>query len=411
MNDKKTKNSGNSVRDANLFVTWKSVFDNYPITVDGIADVSGLSRPTVLSMLDILLDMRIIQRSGFAKSSGGRQAVLYSPTNDAFYSVGIDMDFPVFHLNISDFTGKSVYSFSETTDALIKPDDIADKIVAMIGDSIKAAGISPEKLIGCGIGFPGSVDRVTDTALRSPRLLGWRNVPLGKIITERTGLECCVRNSAHFLGLAEKKRLGSETENMIYFMNSCSIGMSVFLNGRLWEGATGNSGSVSHISIDRNGLACKCGRNGCAELYCSKTAIEKEYAKIRWSSSQSCAPYDKIIRLADEFDDDVSRKILVEAGKTYGELISSAVRMFDIPYIVLGGIGCDENSIFFKTIAESVAFNCQSAFGYDPKVLLSKLDSSEYGMGACIYITERFCTNPERIFGKPIHKKTSEWHL
>ena len=46
-------------------------------------------------------------------------------------------------------------------------------------------------------------------------------------------------------------------------------------NGRLLDGATGNSGHVGHLNVVTNGALCSCGAYGCLEAEASGHAIEE----------------------------------------------------------------------------------------------------------------------------------------
>ncbi|MGL5356425.1 MAG: ROK family protein [Cetobacterium sp.] len=58
---------------------------------------------------------------------------------------------------------------------------------------------------------------------------------------------------------------------------SSNVTGAVISNNLILKGFLNIAGSLGHISIDKNGRSCKCGRNGCVENYISDISLEKEY--------------------------------------------------------------------------------------------------------------------------------------
>src|SRR5947209_2942261 len=56
---------------------------------------------------------------------------------------------------------------------------------------------------GVGVGFGGPTDDATQTVLKSHHVAGWTDFPLGKWVSELTGLPTVVCNDADVAGLAE----------------------------------------------------------------------------------------------------------------------------------------------------------------------------------------------------------------
>ena len=330
------------IKEANLCLVLNTVMEYEPITVENIAFKTRLSRPTILNLLKKLINEGIVYVSGLADSLGGRQATLYSVDVSAKFAVGIDFDYPPLRLNISNIKGMPVYSKVCELDTSLNALEIADAIADIINQSIGEANIEKSKIIGVGLGIPGTVDIKKNKAVKIDRFPSWINIPIDKIIQERTGFDVYIRNNAHLLGLAEKNLLDKNIKELLYVINSVGIGMAIFINGQLYEGNAGNTGYIGHTSIDVNGELCECGQKGCVELYCSKKNIEKKYAQL---TNTNKITYKEILKKCDEGDQN-ALNLFTTAGKYLGTSISNAVRLFDIPKIIIGGLECEEDHIF-----------------------------------------------------------------
>jgi N-acetylglucosamine repressor len=387
------------IKKANLFLVLNTVMEYEPVTVEDIVFKTRLSRPTILNLLKQLINEGIILTSGFADSMGGRQAALYSVDVSARFAIGIDFDYPPLRLNISDIKGKAVYSKVCEIDTGLNAYDVAGNIADLINESVNDAQIEVKKIIGVGLGIPGTVDIKNNTAVKIDRFPGWSNIPVEAIIKERTGFNVYVCNNAHLLGLAEKNLLNKDIKELLYFINSVGIGMAVFINSQLYEGNAGNTGYIGHTSIDINGELCECGQKGCVELYCSKKNIVKKYALLKRKDSKEeiKISYKELLQKCGEGDLDAV-SLLTEAGRYLGTAISNAVRMFDIPTIVIGGLECDEDHLFFKTIKNTVIENTSTFSIKKVDVCLGRLTEETFGLGGCQFIIEKYFKLPKLVF-------------
>ena len=55
----------------------------------------------------------------------------------------------------------------------------------------------------------------------------------------------------------------------IYVQIGTGIGAGIIVDGRMLRGATQAGGEIGHMTIERNGPLCACGRRGCVEVFAS----------------------------------------------------------------------------------------------------------------------------------------------
>ena len=389
------------IKKANQCLVLNTVMDYEPITVDDIAHKTRLSRPTILTLLKQLTQDEVIHISGRAESLGGRQAALYAINTTSMFSMGIDFDYPPLRLNISDIKGNPVYSKTYELSTRLNAMEIVEKIINIIEECVADSKIDKSKIAGIGLGIPGTVDISKNRSVKIDRLPSWHDIAVDEIIQKRTGLEVHVRNNAHLLGIAEKNLLDRNTKDLLYFINSVGIGMAIFRKGKLYEGSSGNPGYIGHTSIDINGEQCECGQKGCVELYCSKSSIVRKYHHLESPSHQPSnydrAAYQKILEAADNGDADAI-DVLTQAGIYLGTAISNAIRLFDVPNIVVGGLECSKDNVFFTTIKKTVMEKASSFSVKDINVYLGQLTEETYGLGGCQFIIEKIFAQPKLRF-------------
>ena len=52
------------------------------------------------------------------------------------------------------------------------------------------------------------------------------------------------------------------------------------MDGRLYRGASGGAAELGHVVVQADGLPCRCGSNGCLEMYASGSALAR-FAAVR----------------------------------------------------------------------------------------------------------------------------------
>ncbi len=136
------------------------------------------------------------------------------------------------------------------------------------------------KIVAIGISSIGPVDTVKQMILSPANFWDIHDLPIGSIISEKTGLPTFLIHDCSAGALAEKlygNKMNSYN-NMLYLHIMNGIGVGYILYGKVYDGNSGQSGQLGHMSIHLDGPKCNCGNTGCLELYAN---IEKMNEKIR----------------------------------------------------------------------------------------------------------------------------------
>lgn len=260
----------------NQSIVLDSIRKHSPISRAAIAQQTGLTRATVSSQVQELLDSRLAEEIGVGTSSGGRKPVLLTFNQKAGYAIGIDLGVTQINAVLTDLSGSVIertsYSFTNT-----EVEHVIDLLVKCIRDLTLVTPESPYGVIGIGIGVPG-IYRQDGMLLMAPNL-GWVEVPLKEILEAKIALPVTIDNEANAGALGEKEYGAGKTyTNQIYVSLGMGIGTGIILNNQLYRGTNGYSGEMGHTTIDLNGRVCRCGNTGCWEMYASESAMLKAAA-------------------------------------------------------------------------------------------------------------------------------------
>lgn len=95
--------------------------------------------------------------------------------------------------------------------------------------------------------------------------LGWRNVPLGDLIAEPTGIEPVISNDVSALMAAQHWfGVGTGLRNFAIITLGVGVGYGLVMHDRLMTHPDMGIGLVGHYPLQAGGGLCLAGHRGCA---------------------------------------------------------------------------------------------------------------------------------------------------
>jgi|SRR5579875_361772 len=225
------------------------------------------------------------------------------------------------------------------------PEDGLARLIDALAGAAADAGIAVAALRALGITIPGPIDPRTQVLPAAPNLPGWKNVPLGRMLRERSGLPVVVENDANAAALGEYTRgAGRGTRDMTYVTASTGIGGGIIANGQLVSGLNGAAGEIGHMTILVDGPVCGCGRRGCLEALASGTAIAREAARLiaegrapLLAQRAGATPTAKHVAETAAAGDEVAQQLLDDAARYLGIGLMNLIHILNPEAIVVGG--------------------------------------------------------------------------
>lgn len=264
---------------------------------------------------------------------------------------------------------------------------VLNRIIDLIDSLIKSAEVTADQVAGIGIGSPGAMDIEKGILIQTANL-PFTDFNLVAPIKEKFGIPTYLDNDANVAALAEYTfGAGQGSQNMIFITVSTGIGGGAVLNGKFYRGSTCNGLEVGHISVEKDGLPCKCGNIGCTELYASGTAIAKAgqdaVATGKETSLRAC---EKITAYevfeAAKAGDKVANEVLDVALDYLGVCVANTAAIFDPDVIVIGGGVAQAGDIVFDHVRKVVTSRCLKPVAKHTKILPAELGSDAGVIGA-----------------------------
>ncbi len=334
-----TRADQTTVRRANLGVVLQHVARSGPRSRARIASETGLTRGTVSSLVTELIDLGLVRETGEDEHPGGvgRPAQTLE-LHDRVVAIGLEVNVDYLAVCVEDLSGAVRYERRVHTDnRLSAPGPVLTELAQMATDAIDAAEQQGLVLAGIAVALPGLVEVDSGTLLRAPNL-GWSGIVVAEELRGRIGGQLVlVENEANLAALAEHWQGAAQgLRNFICVFGEVGVGGGIFVDGKLFRGSHGFGGEFGHLTLDPAGEVCKCGSRGCLETYVGQEAIARRAGVEAASGGRTQSITDELVRRANG-GDTRTLESLDEAGRLLGIGLASAVNLFDLDAIVLGG--------------------------------------------------------------------------
>lgn len=266
--------------------------------------------------------------------------------------------------------------------------DVIERLACLLEKTAETAGIEP---LALGIACPGPLSATRGVVEHAP-LLGWRDVPVVKLLTERLGIPAILENDANAAALGEQRMgAGRGCASMAYITVSTGVGCGIVLDGQIWQGRHESAGELGHLVIHPDGLECACGRQGCLEMYASGTAIGREAKKL--AAEQGMDPETMDAREASRLaraGNEAYRALFDAAGTALGQGIAALQQLLDVERIVIGGSVSASLDLIQPALVRSAQSASYWADHPESWLFMAKLQPDSGLYGAACLAADRF---------------------
>src|SRR5690606_20395481 len=246
-----------------------------PISRTDIAKLTKLTKPTVSSIVNELLEENLITEEEAANSTiaGGRKPIMLRINYSAYYIIGVYAAAEVIRVIMSTMDGKIVSDFSKRISHLPSKNEFMDIVFDNINKVLHHSHVKREEILGMGVAMHGLVDSDQGVAIFSPHL-HLENIPIKQMLEKEFNLPVIIENDVRALAIAESWfGQGQGVSDFVCLSVGLGIGSGIYINNEIYRGPFNTGGEIGHTIVDVSGPKCQCGNFGCLEAYASETAI------------------------------------------------------------------------------------------------------------------------------------------
>ena len=331
--------TGTGMRGINRSAILEIIRRESPISRTAIAKRLDVSLPTVMRIVDDLMDEGFVRPHGTTEWSGGRRRSLLEFNADGHVVIGIDLGGTRMFGAIADLGG-NILDEAETSHHGASAKESFQRLVDLIDALLASPKLQGRQIRGIGVGAPG-ITRHKEGIVEWAHSLNWQNYPLKAGLAERYGLPIAVDNDVNLAALGELWfGAGQNTQNMVFITIGTGIGAGIIIDGALYRGSREASGEIGHFVPGRDFLEKRYTEFGALESLASGTGIAQ---RARQALRDRRDPAElQSLSIEDVFDaarqgQEWARTIVDEAVDYLAIAVANVSVSFDPELIVLGG--------------------------------------------------------------------------
>jgi predicted NBD/HSP70 family sugar kinase len=299
------------IRERNQRLVLRLIFRLGILSQSKAVQRTGLKAPTVFRIFSNLEQRGLIEAipptetHPIKNRKKGRQPVNYRIKADAAYVVGVDFWARSAAAIVQDFAGNPVTQREVCFASPPSAEDALEIITSLIRDMLAEAAIDAHRVLGIGVGAPGSVSATTGVVQYYARIPGMTEFPLAQRLNDCFRVPVVVTNNASIVALAEH-RYGQAhgVSSLFLFLVRAGVGGAFIQNGKLVSDRSRTAFEVGHLSINPAGRPCTCGNRGCLELYLNEDTVCSALSAV-----QPCADIEDVQRILSEESPEIDRAL------------------------------------------------------------------------------------------------------
>ncbi|HEX6838698.1 MAG TPA: ROK family protein [Polyangia bacterium] len=314
---------------------YERIRQHGPVSRPQLAEVTGLSKPTISLALADLERWKLVRAVGHRSGNAGRAAVLYEMRPEAGHVIAVDVGRAWIRLALANLAGEVLARRTEPSQASSSP-----KLVAQISKRARAlaaeVGLDHRKITFTVIGSPGFVDPRSGTIRLAPNLAGWGHPGVLEALAEQLGHEFVVENDVKLATLGEQAHgQGKGVASFAFVSIGTGIGMGIVIDGRLYRGARGAAGEIGYLPLGEPDADTLTGvqRRGWLE---SVAAADGVVASARRLGVEGAVTAKEVFEAARRGDPAAKEVVGIEAEHV-ARALAAVTSVIDPELIVLGG--------------------------------------------------------------------------
>ena len=306
-----------------------------PFTRAELIRATGLSAPTVGTLVSQLMQIGVVSDLGAGPSRGGRRPSSMEFNSRHGYVAGIDLGPTRTRLALADLRGERLADRIMPTPQRLGPQALLARIAGALRALMEETGVPPSRLVAVGAGAPGAVDRGRGLVTSAPNLQGWTQVPMRDLLEAALSAPVQVENDVNLAVLGEHWRGAARGHDTCAFVFvGTGVGAGILIGGELHRGHHYMAGEIGVMCMGPQYVDVDYGERGCFETLAGLHGLAE-----RWPQASRQDPAGWVAGLfeAAMSGDRRARKIVDDTARLIAIAVANVAAVVDPTLIVLGG--------------------------------------------------------------------------
>jgi glucokinase len=306
-----------------------------PFTRAELIRATGLSAPTVGTLVSQLMQIGVVSDLGTGPSRGGRRPSSMEFNARHGYVAGIDLGPTRTRLALADLRGERLADRIMPTPQRLGPQALLARIAGALRTLMDETGVPASRLAAVGAGAPGAVDRGRGLVTSAPNLSGWTQVPMRDLLESALQAPVQVENDVNLAVLGEHWRGAARGHDTCAFVFvGTGIGAGILIGGELHRGHHYMAGEIGVMCMGPQFVDVDYGERGCFETLAGLHGLAERWPQ---ASRQDPAGWVSGLFEAAMSGDRRARKIVDETARLIAIGVANVAAVVDPTLIVLGG--------------------------------------------------------------------------
>lgn len=359
-------------------------------TITDLSKDMDLSVPTVTKFVDEMCAEGYVNDYGKLETSGGRHPSLYGLNSESGYFIGVEVKWYALNIGVINFKGDVVQLQMDIPFKLEDTPECLELLCRHIEDFMAGLAIDKNKLLGINVVLCG---RVNPELGYSYSFFNFGGTSLSSAMTERLKVDVSIDNDGRAMLYGEFMKGVVKGQRHVIFINvSWGLGMSIIIDGKLYQGKSGFAGEFGHNYGYDNQVICNCGKRGCIETEVSCSALYRKFIEHLRNGENSVVLAGKTvdeITLQDVFEaiakeDLLAIELVEEIASQLGLHVAAIINVFNPEMVILGGDLSCAGDYLLQPIITAVRKYTLNLMNRDSDIVLSKLKDRAGVIGACL---------------------------
>lgn len=383
------------MRQQNAGVVLRMIRELGPISRPDIARKTGLSKPTVTNVVNLLIGLEYLLEKNTPNNSGepkqrGPRPKLLTFNSRMGYVIGIDTGADNTVGKIADLSGRVLATRRRKHVRNPHRAPVLADIRSVIADLLETAGLHATDIMALVLGTPGVVDPLSGEISLAPQISGWDGTNLSLEFSEQFSCPIVIENESHLALLAERwTGAAQDCRNALFVQLGIGIGGALLLDGEIYRGSSGAAGEISYLSLSNTSEQPPENSSiGAFEWYAGGQAYRRHGAQAaagqagqrlrELGDGDPSRVTARIVFRAAQEGDPAAREIMERLLTRLGRGVANLATATDPELIIIGGGVSKAGPIVLPTIQRVV----DEIVPRPPRVTLSDLGGKGTVIGA-----------------------------
>lgn len=320
------------IRDINTTLILETIIKNAPISRVDISTKTGLTKGTISTIVQNLMDLDLVLETGFSGNGIGRKSAMLQLNKTCGYCITLDIEKHRIRLMGTDMCGNC---HGLNTIQITNKSNIETETCNLINNFISSVAKSTYGITGIAIAIDSKVKNNIPVFPPSNSDI---ITNLGKTLSKKYSTPVTFHNNAHLAVLGENV-YSMRAKSLAFITASNHLGMGIIADNHLFCGSNGQACQLGQMMI------CSGSRTSITlEKYASLNALMDKFSMLKGQPMQ----FDDFVQLFKANDNDA--KEIAEDFIYYISLaITNVITLYDPEIVVINSpFTICFNEIFLK---------------------------------------------------------------